>query len=696
MKWAKIALKELSAIIITSALPLVFGLTLNPEGPFLMLGLFMGLVLILFTAFTYSKGFSKYLSAFLLFFLGGFGAFIIFTDIVITPYSAYLIWFDLVRDGKASGSISFIYLMTIGYFSAFLGGGALKWGFLRTVSLLLFIGSFIIALIFTNVLWISLSFTFLIITGFSFVWIKPKLIHVQGVMHNRGNLVKGAAVILVLSILIVLPFMGAYEPGGSRFIDQRISPGFRELTLNLFPNFPLLYSIPGYGYSFNEKKLGGKPLLSEQPIFTVRGEGGSTIYLRTRVFDIYTDDAWYLSEKVKEAGTDVDENGVSVSHDPKGTPGNNSFVTVRVENEFFSYIPHVLDTERIILYRENEPNLSYAGEKTGYRLKTPLIRGDAVALFKNESDSHKLEEDMKEIYLQIPPNTTDNLQTLSERLAGEDIQSTVRNILDYLKYSYAYSLNPPGPPGETTFLDSFLFEGGSGYCVHFTTAFIVLARLNGIPARYASGFLVNIPRESGEASVSGLLSHAWPEIYDGEAGWRTIEATPPLDPEMYMDPNFYMQFQLFEESLTARQLSTIIGERITPPESAEEEREKKKVTIPVEPIVFGFFVIAIGTVLIMIVLRLRRLGYFTRSPDRRYKYLVRQMVNVNKRRVLTPETIGWLEWKRRVQNQYPVIPHLDGGIKSILEVFYADKPVSASDTKVIRETITEMRRFNQI
>ena len=82
---------------------------------------------------------------------------------------------------------------------------------------------------------------------------------------------------------------------------------------------------------------------------------------------------------------------------------------------------------------------------------------------------------------------------------------------------------PAMSPGED-FVTHFLTEG-RGYCIHFATAGALLLRMQGIPARYVTGYVVQLDgRGRGEALDSD--AHAWVEIYLDGYGWYPVEMTP--------------------------------------------------------------------------------------------------------------------------------------------------------------------------
>lgn len=66
------------------------------------------------------------------------------------------------------------------------------------------------------------------------------------------------------------------------------------------------------------------------------------------------------------------------------------------------------------------------------------------------------------------------------------------------------------------------FQHRHGVCQDFTHVMLGLCRSVGIPARYASGYLYNGPRDH---LVGAQASHAWPEIHLPEVGWVGFDPT---------------------------------------------------------------------------------------------------------------------------------------------------------------------------
>ncbi|MFH1540186.1 MAG: transglutaminaseTgpA domain-containing protein [bacterium] len=100
-------------------------------------------------------------------------------------------------------------------------------------------------------------------------------------------------------------------------------------------------------------------------------------------------------------------------------------------------------------------------------------------------------------------------------------------IRSFLVENYKYDLSiPPAPRGADP-VEHFLFAEKKGYCEHFSSAFVLLARSAGIPARWVTGFNPGHYNPlTGYFEIYGTNAHAWAEIYLFPVGWVTFEATP--------------------------------------------------------------------------------------------------------------------------------------------------------------------------
>lgn len=90
--------------------------------------------------------------------------------------------------------------------------------------------------------------------------------------------------------------------------------------------------------------------------------------------------------------------------------------------------------------------------------------------------------------------------------------------------NYVYTLLPPLLGRDS--VDEFLFDAKRGFCEHFASAFVVLMRAAGVPARVVTGYLGGDfnPRD-GYVTVRQAEAHAWAEVYVAARGWIRIDPT---------------------------------------------------------------------------------------------------------------------------------------------------------------------------
>ena len=74
---------------------------------------------------------------------------------------------------------------------------------------------------------------------------------------------------------------------------------------------------------------------------------------------------------------------------------------------------------------------------------------------------------------------------------------------------------------------SFLNER-TGYCVHYSAAFTLMARSLGLPTRIAVGYAsTSTAASAGDwVTIGGSQLHAWPEVWIDGVGWLAFEPTP--------------------------------------------------------------------------------------------------------------------------------------------------------------------------
>lgn len=169
---------------------------------------------------------------------------------------------------------------------------------------------------------------------------------------------------------------------------------------------------------------------------------------------------------------------------------------------------------------------------------------DELALRNKSQNGSVFSMDDLQLHRQYIYETYLPEQTISEQAknylkemtegAKTDIEKLkmIERELSSIPYTKAPGKFPNEIDSSADFLDYFLFENRQGYCTYFATAFVLLAREEGFPARYVQGFCVPV-NKGRETTVYSNMAHAWPEVYIDGVGWIPFEPTPGYDTVRY-------------------------------------------------------------------------------------------------------------------------------------------------------------------
>ncbi|MBK1694056.1 transglutaminase [Chromatium weissei] len=133
--------------------------------------------------------------------------------------------------------------------------------------------------------------------------------------------------------------------------------------------------------------------------------------------------------------------------------------------------------------------------------------------------------------LQLPRNITPRMRELVAKWrdrAADDWALAQEALAFFHREPFYYTLQPPRLGANAT--DAFLFETKQGFCEHYASAFALLMRIGGVPARVVLGYLGGEQNQlSGHWSVWQSDAHAWTEIFIDGRGWVRIDPTAAID-----------------------------------------------------------------------------------------------------------------------------------------------------------------------
>jgi protein-glutamine gamma-glutamyltransferase len=174
---------------------------------------------------------------------------------------------------------------------------------------------------------------------------------------------------------------------------------------------------------------------------------------------------------------------------------------------------------------------------TGYHqlLSRPLVR-ERMRYSLVSHPAYRLDPDMTEQWQRsarrLPADRNPRAQALGRQWRAEgldDARIIERALRLFRDQEFFYTLEPPRLGADP--VDEFLFETRRGFCEHYSSAFTVLMRAAGIPARVVVGY------QGGELNdVGGYWvvrqadAHAWSEVWMPGSGWVRVDPTAAIAP----------------------------------------------------------------------------------------------------------------------------------------------------------------------
>ncbi len=144
----------------------------------------------------------------------------------------------------------------------------------------------------------------------------------------------------------------------------------------------------------------------------------------------------------------------------------------------------------------------------------------------------------RRLALELPERVSQRMRRLADRWRQEAVDPAEvvdKALAMFRDEPFVYTLAPP-PLGDDP-ADAFLFETRRGFCEHFSSSFVLLMRLAGVPARVVTGY------QGGELNPRGEYflvrqsdAHAWAEVWLAETGWLRVDPTAHVAPERVESP----------------------------------------------------------------------------------------------------------------------------------------------------------------
>lgn len=394
-------------------------------------------------------------------------------------------------------------------------------------------------------------------------WDETGVSYGDGLLVDRLVIASGAsALVFVLAALI--PNL-SIEPLAERYYQlyQPFNAQVEGFGQRLFPDLKATSRFRGSSLSDglpNSFLLGAGPDLSQHEVMRFRTDELYTFepslleeipvsghYMRGGTLSTYNGLGWKNPIDVEREEVEADEyishlliqNPLAVSENKAILPRGRRLLT---QDVFLSFTSRAL-------YGAAEPlsfSVDFRLDQRGRGDQTAFWGRDANMLTSSYTvisaipsvNSEALEaeqfiednDDWPELtkHLELPETVTERTRNLSRELVAnaENPYAAATAIESYLR-NFEYDLSVSEPPNDIVDVaDYFIFDLQRGYCDYYATAFIVLARLAGLPTRFATGFAVGSWNAAeGMWIVTEAEAHSWPEVYFPTYGWIPFEPT---------------------------------------------------------------------------------------------------------------------------------------------------------------------------
>ena len=337
---------------------------------------------------------------------------------------------------------------------------------------------------------------------------------------RRNNEKAGAQMTAIVMIPVLLASMmlsdalprESYEQQSEALLQTMLDWVQALPFLEMGPDGKLEFPIVGKTPESVDLAQTGPLNQGRYPVLDVISSTTQRLYLREQSFDTYDGKSWTNSTR---------SSGVDTAW-PQKVLANIGTVQIRTRGWLsYRFVPYYTEGSREL--EKGAVANPDRDQEYYYTLVYPIV--DSMGVFPS----------MAVACTELSPETS-SMASVHSRFArtlanGKYDDLRLREmwaacIADYVRSSAAYSRSTSQmPENAEDFALWFLENGETGYCVHFATAATVLLRAAGVPARYVTGYAVDVVAGK-KVTITANQSHAWVEYLNDDNIWTVLDATP--------------------------------------------------------------------------------------------------------------------------------------------------------------------------
>ncbi|GLS91530.1 transglutaminase [Psychromonas marina] len=351
-------------------------------------------------------------------------------------------------------------------------------------------------------------------------------------------LIASLLLLLLLATLLSLHVQQLYKKAFIKLLFKSclISLPLASLLFVVIPRLPSLWKMPlqkqattGLSDSVSPggiAKLSRSSALAFRATFKDKVVPENERYWRAMTLDNFDGTTWSQSDQKKQQES-LAKRGAGLSFYPT-QKGNKVEYELIIEPHYNYWVP-VLD------YALTPSGLVSLSDYS-LRSEQPIVTRKAFSIEQMDSvNTKKLTPVQIRQLTQLPTlnSAVENPQTeqwITDNLRkGHSKEQILRLLLARFSMHFTYTLKPP-LLGKSQ-VDDFLFTTQAGFCVHYASSYLYVARRLGFPARMVTGYLGGEWQASeGFFTVRQYDAHAWVEIWS-DGGWQRVDPTSFVAPE---------------------------------------------------------------------------------------------------------------------------------------------------------------------
>ena len=372
-------------------------------------------------------------------------------------------------------------------------------------------------------------------------------------VFNQSMLMAGIAMVstlLLLTILLSLHAKALANYQQLKLLSKMVllSVPLAVVLFIVLPRLPSMWKMPlqnkattGLSDSVSPGSIAELSQSSElafRASFDGKIPAAATRYWRVLTLDQFDGKTWSQSKQLK-----YQEQQVKIGKGPIFNRGSLQYQSANTHART-QLVANKENSYQIILephYKHYLPSLDFAKATAGrvllsdYSLRTlkPVFKRQAFSIdqFNQVERTFESPQSLKQsLQLPIGGNPKTKAWIATQQALGLDSYSILAQLLaKFNQESFRYTLQP-ALLGEQQ-IDDFLFTSQAGFCVHYASTYLYVARALNVPARMVTGYLGGeLDSDNEFLSVRQYDAHAWVEIWKNQQ-WQRVDPTAYVAPE---------------------------------------------------------------------------------------------------------------------------------------------------------------------